>query len=55
MSYLSIKAKAHSLCKKTGYKCKIIRENYTNFSGTTVPPLTQQQYEKAMAKYKKMK
>lgn len=60
MSYLSIKAKVYgldkcSLCRQTGYKCQNIRENYTNFSGTTVPPLTKQQYEKAMKRYRKMK
>ena len=60
MSYLSIKAKVYglykySLCKQKGHKCKNIRENYTNFAGTTVPPLTKQQYEKAMKRYRKMK
>ncbi len=53
MSYLSIKSKSYSFFNKIGHKCKIIRKNYTNFAGTTVPPLTKQQYERAMTKYKK--
>lgn len=53
MSYLSSKAKVYSLSKKIGHKYKNIRENYTNFAGTTIPPITKQQYEKAMTKYKK--
>ena len=56
MSYVSTMAKTYTLQKKMGHKCMpIIRKNYTNFSGTTVLPLTKEQYNKGMALAHKMK
>ena len=60
MSYISTQAKLNIASKRFGTKCmatRPIRKNYTNFAGTTVPPLTKNQYDKAMAlghKYKNM-
>ena len=53
MSYLSIQAKLNTENKKLGgHRGKVIREDYTNFGGTTVPPLTKEQYEKAMRRFR---
>lgn len=48
MSYISSQAKLHTASKKLGHKCKPVCRYYTNFAGTTVPPLTKKQYQKAM-------
>ena len=48
MSYISSQAKLHTASKKLGHKCKPVCRYYTNFAGTTVPPLTKEQYQKAM-------
>ena len=53
MSYVSIQAKLYTASKKLGPKCKKVRRYYTNFAGTTVLPLTKEQYEKAMKRYLK--
>lgn len=55
MSYVSTQAKLNTASKKLGHKCRVVRRNYTNFAGTTVPPLTKEQYKKAMALSEKMK
>lgn len=53
MSYLSIQAKLNTENKKLGgHRGKVIHEDYTNFGGTTVPPLTKEQYEKAMRRFR---
>ena len=53
MSYVSIQAKMNTASKKFGPKCKKVRRYYTNFGGTTVLPLTKEQYKKAMKRYLK--
>lgn len=55
MSYISTQAKLNTASKKQGHKCRTIRKDYTNFAGTTVPPLTRKQYKKAMVLSHKMK
>lgn len=58
MSYVSTQAKLNVASKKLGHKCRVcrvVRKDYTNFAGTTVPPLTKEQYKKAMALSEKMK
>ena len=58
MSYVSTQAKLNAASKKLGHKCSTvrpIRKNYTNFAGTTVTSLTEEQYKKAMALSEKMK
>ena len=58
MSYVSTQAKLNTASKKLGHKCRAVRpvrKDYTNFAGTTVPPLTKEQYKKAMALSRKMK
>ena len=55
MSYVSTQAKLNTASKKLGHKCRVVRKDYTNFAGTTVPPLTKKQYNKAMALSEKMK
>lgn len=53
MSYVSIQTKLCTARKKLGHKCKVVRRYYTNFAGTTVSPLTKEQYQKAMKRYTK--
>lgn len=55
MSYVSTQAKLNTASKKLSHKCRVVRKNYTNFAGTTVPPVTKEQYKKAMALSEKMK
>lgn len=58
MSYISTQAKLYAASKKLGHKCiavRPIRKDYTNFAGTTVPPLSKESYNKAMALSNKMK
>jgi len=58
MSYVSTQAKLYLASKKLGHKCRAVRpvrKDYTNFAGTTIPPLTKEQYKKAMALSEKMK
>ena len=53
MSYLSIQAKMNTANPKLGgHRGKVIREDYTDFAGTTVSPLTKEQYEKAMRRFR---
>lgn len=53
MSYLSIQAKMNTAKPKLGgHRGKVIREDYTDFAGTTVSPLTKEQYEKAMRRFR---
>ena len=60
MSFVSTAAKLNKGTRKLGHQCvapSSIRRNHTNFSGTTVPPLTKERWNKAMAmshKYKNM-
>lgn len=51
MSYVSSQAKLHTASKKLGHKCKAVHRDYTNFAGTTVPPLTKEQYKNGMKRY----
>lgn len=59
MSYTSAQSKHPTdhptLSKKFGHKCKTVRRYYTNFAGSTVPPLKKEQYKKAMKGYLKQK
>lgn len=52
MSYVSTQAKLNTANKKLGHKRRTIRRDYTDFGGTTVPPLTKEQYEKAMKRFR---
>ena len=58
MSYISTMAKLNIHQKKIGHKySKSVRKNYTNFSGTNVPPITKESWDKAVTlshKYKNM-
>lgn len=57
MSYISAQAKHNTASKKIkfGHKCKTVRRYYTNFAGSTVSPLTREQYKKAMKGYLEIK
>ena len=59
MSYKSAQAKHPTdhptLSKKLRHKCKAVRRDYTNFAGSTVPPLSKEIYQKAMKGYLKQK
>lgn len=48
MSHASSQAKLHTVSKKLVYGCEFVRKEYTNFAGTNVPPLTEEQYKKGM-------
>lgn len=52
MSYVSIQAKLNTANKKFVSKLRAVRRDYTDFGGTTVPPLTKEQYEKAMKRFR---
>lgn len=57
MSYISAQAKHNTASKKIkfGHKGKAVRRYYTNFAGSTVSPLTREQYKKAMKGYLEIK
>jgi len=55
MSYVSTQAKLNTASRKLGHKCRVVRKDYTNFAGTTVTPLTKEQFKKAMTLSHKMK
>jgi hypothetical protein len=60
MSKISTEAKLNIQSKRFGRKCrasKPVDRSYSNFAGSNVPPLTKEQWDKAMAlshKYKNM-
>ena len=61
MSKVSSEAKVYVAAKKLGHKChhaiRHIDRSHSNFAGSNVPPLTKEQWDKAMApshKYKNM-
>lgn len=54
MSYTSFLAK-YTPSEKMVHKCKAVRRCYTNFAGSNVPPLSKEQYKKAMKGYFKKK
>ena len=56
-SFVSTQAKLIAKSKKYSNATNIIRKDYTNFAGTTVPILTKKQWDKGMAlsnKYKNL-
>ena len=58
MSKISTEAKLYIQSKRFGHKrraSKPVDRSYTNFAGSNVPTLTQEQYDKAMSVYHKMK
>lgn len=57
MLFKAIQVNSSLRNKKLSYKNKLVCKDFTNFSGTTVPPLTKEQYNKGMSlseKYKTM-